>query len=137
MLVGHSRAEEAEVYPVAAAEAGEADDVAHSQEEHIQAEQLLEQLAGADPESPAFEQVLKELVDAVTHHVEEESRKRSPRCYPACETASTRTASLSSAKLSIVVMDPVTRLGFLFHPGLLPAVIDLSLYWRPLLTRLP
>jgi hypothetical protein len=34
-------------------------------------------------------------------------------------------------------MDPVTPLGFLFHPVLLPAVIDLSLYWRPLLTRLP
>jgi hypothetical protein len=46
--------------------------VAHSQEEHIQAEQLPEQIAGADPESLAFEQVLKELVDAVTHHVEEE-----------------------------------------------------------------
>jgi hemerythrin superfamily protein len=72
LLTAHSRAEETEVYPVAAAEAGEADDVAHSQEEHIQAEQLLEQLAGADPESPAFDQVLKELVDAVTHHVEEE-----------------------------------------------------------------
>jgi hemerythrin superfamily protein len=72
LLVAHSRAEEAEVYPVAASEAGEADDVAHSQEEHVKAEQLLEQLAGADPESPAFDQVLNELVDAVTHHVEEE-----------------------------------------------------------------
>jgi hemerythrin superfamily protein len=78
LLTAHSRAEEAEVYPVAAAEAGEADDVAHSQEEHIQAEQLLEQLAGADPQSSAFDKVLEELVDAVTHHVEEEESEVLP-----------------------------------------------------------
>jgi hemerythrin superfamily protein len=78
LLIAHSRAEEAEVYPVAAAEAGEADDVAHSQEEHVQAEKLLEQLAGADPESSAFDDMLKDLVDAVTHHVEEEESKVLP-----------------------------------------------------------
>jgi hemerythrin superfamily protein len=78
LLIAHSRAEEAEVYPVAAAEAGEADDVAHSQEEHLKAEQLLEQLSGADPESSAFDKVLKDLVDAVTHHVEEEESKVLP-----------------------------------------------------------
>ena len=78
LLVAHSRAEETEVYPVAAAEAGEADDVAHSQEEHIQAEKLLEQLAGADPESSSFDEMQKDLVDAVTHHVEEEESKVLP-----------------------------------------------------------
>jgi hemerythrin superfamily protein len=78
LLIAHSRAEETEVYPVAAAEAGEADDVAHSQEEHIQAEKLLEQLADADPESSAFDEMLKDLVDAVTHHVEEEESEVLP-----------------------------------------------------------
>ncbi|MGH3353884.1 MAG: hemerythrin domain-containing protein, partial [Nocardioides sp.] len=34
LLAAHSRAEEAEVYPVARDEAGEAEEVAHSQEEH-------------------------------------------------------------------------------------------------------
>jgi hemerythrin superfamily protein len=72
LLTAHSRAEEAEVYPVARDEAGEAEEVAHSQEEHAQAEQLLTRLAGADPQSPTFDQVLTELVEAVTHHVEEE-----------------------------------------------------------------
>ena len=33
---------------------------------------LLRELAGTDPTSPAFDGVLRELVDAVTHHVEEE-----------------------------------------------------------------
>ena len=72
LLTAHSRAEEAEVYPVARDEAGESEEVAHSQEEHAQAEQILARLAKADPQSAQFEQVLNELVEAVTHHVEEE-----------------------------------------------------------------
>lgn len=78
LLTAHSRAEESEVYPVAAAEAGEADDVAHSQEEHIEADKLLEKLAAADPDSAAFDRTLGELVDAVTHHVQEEESKVLP-----------------------------------------------------------
>jgi hemerythrin superfamily protein len=72
LLTAHSRAEEAEVYPVARDEAGETEEVAHSQEEHLEADRLLAQLAGADPESRDFDQVLDELVKAVTHHVQEE-----------------------------------------------------------------
>ena len=72
LLTAHSRAEEAEVYPVAADEAGESEEVAHSQEEHVEADELLAKLAATDPTSPDFDAVLRELVDAVTHHVEEE-----------------------------------------------------------------
>ena len=72
LLTAHSRAEEAEVYPAAATEGGNPDDVAHSQEEHIEADQLLARLADTDPDGPDFEQVLEELVDAITHHVGEE-----------------------------------------------------------------
>ncbi|NED96556.1 hemerythrin domain-containing protein [Phytoactinopolyspora alkaliphila] len=72
LLVAHSRAEEAEVYPVARDEAGETDEVAHSQEEHREAEELLARLAQTDPDAPDFESVLQEVVDSVTHHVEEE-----------------------------------------------------------------
>ena len=41
LLVAHSRAEEAEVYPAARDEAGEADEVEHSQAEHVEAEEIL------------------------------------------------------------------------------------------------
>jgi len=78
LLTAHSRAEEAEVYPAAVAEADEAEEVAHSQEEHIEADELLAKLAATDPESPEFDGVLRELVDAVTHHVEEEETKVLP-----------------------------------------------------------
>ncbi|MEV6415794.1 hemerythrin domain-containing protein [Kribbella sp. NPDC051718] len=78
LLSAHSRAEESAVYPAAAAEADEADDVAHSQEEHIEADQLLAELAATDPDSAAFDKALQNLVDAVTHHVEEEETKVLP-----------------------------------------------------------
>jgi hemerythrin superfamily protein len=72
LLTAHSRAEEAEVYPVAKSEAGETDEVAHSQQEHAEAEQLLKQLTECDPESARFDEVLTKVVESVTHHVEEE-----------------------------------------------------------------
>ena len=78
LLTAHSRAEEAEVYPVAAEEAGESEEVAHSQEEHVEADELLAKLADTDPTSAEFDQVLQELVDAVSHHVEEEETKVLP-----------------------------------------------------------
>jgi len=72
LLISHSRAEEAEVYPVARDEAGETEEVAHSQQEHAEAEALLEQMATMDPTSQEFDKALQDLVAAVTHHVEEE-----------------------------------------------------------------
>ena len=79
LLTAHSRAEEAEVYPVAKAEADEAEEVAHSQREHAQAEQLLVRLTEADPQSAEFDKVLAELEEAVTHHVEEEESTVLPK----------------------------------------------------------
>ena len=71
LLTAHSRAEEARVYPAAAA-AGIADNVEHSQKEHLQADQLAAEVAATDPDSPDFTHKLSELIDAVTHHMEEE-----------------------------------------------------------------
>lgn len=71
LLFAHSRAEESEVYP-AASEAGSEDDVEHSQEEHIEADELLERLAAADPEGSEFDEILAKAYDSVSHHIEEE-----------------------------------------------------------------
>lgn len=79
LLVAHSRAEEAEVYPAARDEAGIADDVEHSQEEHLAAEQVLERLMDTDPASAEFETLLQEVIDEVTHHVEEEESSVLPK----------------------------------------------------------
>lgn len=78
LLTAHSRAEEAEVYPVAREEASASEEVAHSQKEHAEAEELLTKLEQTDPESPQFDEVLAQVVEAVTHHVEEEESKVLP-----------------------------------------------------------
>lgn len=74
LLVAHSRAEESEVYPAAKQESGENDEVKHSQEEHAEAEQLLAKLLDCEYDSPQYDQMLQKVVDAVTHHVEEEEK---------------------------------------------------------------
>src|SRR5688572_23325925 len=78
LLLAHSRAEEAEVYPAARDEAGIADDVEHSQEEHLAAEQVLlaevypaardeagiaDDVEHSQEEHLAAEQVLERLMD--------------------------------------------------------------------------
>lgn len=72
LLAAHSRAAEERVYPVVAKEAGERDEARHGTEEHHEAEEMLERLRGISPEGEKFEKELKEFVDAVKHHVEEE-----------------------------------------------------------------
>ena len=78
MVVSHSRAEESQVYPVAREEAGEPDEVAHSQEEHAEAEQVLAQLCDSDPGSRQFEDTLSELAGDLTHHMEDEEESVLP-----------------------------------------------------------
>lgn len=72
LLAAHSRAEESEVYPALRQGTGAADEVAHSQKEHVEADQLAARLVDTDLDSATFEAVLKKLVDAVSHHIEEE-----------------------------------------------------------------
>jgi Hemerythrin HHE cation binding domain len=78
LLIAHSRAEEAEVYPVAKDEAGETEEVAHSQGEHAEAEHMLEEMSAMDMESAEFDTALDELIEAVSHHVGEEESKVLP-----------------------------------------------------------
>ncbi len=71
LLTAHERAEEAEVYPRARANGG-AEDVEHSQKEHLEADQLAADLAATDPNAEDFEEKLDKLAEAVIHHLEEE-----------------------------------------------------------------
>lgn len=77
ILTAHSRAEEAEVYP-AIAKANDAEKVKHAREEHAEADDMLAKLKGIDPESAEFVQTLNELIDAVSHHIDEEESEALP-----------------------------------------------------------
>ncbi|KOX11679.1 hemerythrin domain-containing protein [Nocardiopsis sp. NRRL B-16309] len=78
MLIAHSRAEEDEVYPVVVRTTGEVPQVRHSAEEHQEAEELLGRLRDCEPDSDTFDERLREFVDAVKHHVEEEESEILP-----------------------------------------------------------
>lgn len=78
-LTAHSRAEEQEVYrALAKADPAEQDEVAHSVEEHHEAEKLMHRLERTRPDSADFDRTLAELVGAVMHHVEEEESRILP-----------------------------------------------------------
>ncbi|GAA3753981.1 hemerythrin superfamily protein [Spinactinospora alkalitolerans] len=77
-FLAHSRAEEQQVYPVVAREAGERKEVHHGAEEHHEAEAMLRRLQETDPGSAQFDDRLKEFVDAVKHHIEEEESEVLP-----------------------------------------------------------
>jgi hemerythrin superfamily protein len=87
MFVAHSRAEEAHVYPAVRDEAGDAEDVEHSQEEHAAAELALVKLVSTSPESVDFLTALEELVEAVTHHMDEEESDVLPALRSALKPA--------------------------------------------------
>jgi hemerythrin superfamily protein len=78
LLIAHSRAEESDVYPIAKDEAGETEEVAHSQAEHAEVEDMLERMSQMETDSAEFESALEELIHSVTHHVEEEEAKVLP-----------------------------------------------------------
>lgn len=78
LITAHSRAEEAEVYPPAAA-AGAAHDVEHSQKEHIEADELLAKLAATDPASAGFDEILADVDESVRHHLGEEEETVLPK----------------------------------------------------------
>ncbi len=74
LLTAHSRAEESEVYPVVAEEIGAEEHVEHSQDEHIEADELLAALADTDPDGAEFVPALEKVIKAVSHHIEEEEQ---------------------------------------------------------------
>ncbi|MFF4195129.1 hemerythrin domain-containing protein [Nonomuraea sp. NPDC001831] len=64
LLTAHARAEEDRVYPGL--------DAHHGVEEHKEAEVLLDALVRAQPGTPEFAETLDQLVESVSHHVQEE-----------------------------------------------------------------
>jgi hemerythrin superfamily protein len=89
LLFAHSRAEESEVYPKAK-DAGGEQEVEHSQKEHLEADRVAEKLTTLDPESPEFSAVLEELIEGVTHHLEEEEETVLPHLRERMDTDTLR-----------------------------------------------
>ena len=76
LLVAHAEAEEREVYPVLKKKAPqEREGIAHRYEEHEEGHEALAALQEiSDGDQGEFEDRLEELVETVTHHLDEEER---------------------------------------------------------------
>ncbi len=79
LITAHERAEESRVYPAARRELDADDLVEHSQQEHLLADSLLRDLADQAPGGNGYEQTLDKLMEALTHHMEEEESDVLPR----------------------------------------------------------
>ncbi len=74
-LMLHAEAEQEVFYPALKEEAEAADLVEEGIDEHEQAMELLDRLSETRKDDPAFVNTLRELQQAVEHHVEEEERR--------------------------------------------------------------
>lgn len=77
VLVAHAEAEEQHVYPnLVRKQAVDADDVDHSEHEHLEInERLLDLLQVEDVGSEDFGEAVEELTKALAHHLDEEERE--------------------------------------------------------------
>ena len=78
LLIPHTQAEEQAVYPTMETEGLETFDRGEAFEEHEEASQLLERLKTLTDDDTSFQSTLRELIDAVGHHVEEEENEMLP-----------------------------------------------------------
>ncbi|EID56043.1 hemerythrin domain-containing protein [Saccharomonospora xinjiangensis] len=85
-LVRHSVAEEQHVYPAARRHLHDGDEIAdHEIAEHAEVERLMKRLEGLDATEPAFDSLVRELIDSIRHHVEEEERDLLPKLRAVCD----------------------------------------------------
>ena len=86
-LVRHSVAEEQYMYPAARKVLPDGDQVAdHELEEHAEAERVMKDLDGLDPDDPEFDRLLSKLMEDVRHHIKEEETDLLPKLQAACSS---------------------------------------------------
>ncbi|HEY0454386.1 hemerythrin domain-containing protein [Actinophytocola sp.] len=94
-LVRHSVAEEQYLYPTARKVLPDGDEVAdHEIAEHAKAEQVMKRLERTDAADPAFEELVRTLINDVRQHIDEEERDLLPRLRAACDEADLRELGL-------------------------------------------
>jgi hemerythrin superfamily protein len=76
LLEMHSALEEATFYPVV--QSLDEDLVDECEEQHAQADQLIQQLKGMEVSDPQYEQLLQQLCDAVLQHIDIEENQLFP-----------------------------------------------------------
>lgn len=85
-LVRHSVAEEQYLYPAAREKLPDGDRLADEEiSEHAEAENVMQQLEGLDPDETEFDRLTRQLISDIRHHVQEEEQELFPRLQEACD----------------------------------------------------
>lgn len=84
-LVRHSVAEEQYLYPTARRVLPDGDELAdHEIQEHADAEVVMKRIEKTDTEDPRFDELLRQLVDDIRHHIQDEEGELLPKLRAAC-----------------------------------------------------
>jgi hemerythrin-like domain-containing protein len=90
-LVRHSVAEEQYLYPVARRVLPDGDKIVdHELEEHAEAERVMKSLEETDPGDPDFDELTRQLIDSIRHHIEDEEKDLLPKLRDACDSTELR-----------------------------------------------
>ncbi len=85
-LVRHSVAEEQYMYPAARRYLDNGDEIAdHEISEHAEAERVMKRLEGMDPTDSEFDGLVRQLIDSIRHHIEDEEGDLLPKLRAACD----------------------------------------------------
>jgi hemerythrin superfamily protein len=90
-LVRHSVAEEQYLYPTARKVLPDGDEVAdHELAEHAEAEQVMKDIENTDATDPRFDQLVRQLIDDIRHHLQDEESDLLPKLRAACDAEELR-----------------------------------------------
>ncbi len=85
-LVRHSVAEEQHMYPAARRRLQNGDEIAdHEIEEHSEAERIMKRLEGMEATDREFDGLVRQLIDSIRHHIEDEEKDLLPKLRAACD----------------------------------------------------
>jgi hemerythrin-like domain-containing protein len=83
-LVRHSVAEEQFMYPAARRRLRDGDELAdHEIEEHAEAERVMKDLENLPATEPRFEELLRDLISDIRHHIQDEEKDLLPKLQQA------------------------------------------------------
>jgi hemerythrin superfamily protein len=84
-LVRHSVAEEQYLYPAARDVLPDGDELAdHELKEHAEAEEVMKAIEKAGPDDAKYDDLVRELIADIRHHVEDEENDLLPKLRDAC-----------------------------------------------------
>ncbi|WP_027947146.1 hemerythrin domain-containing protein [Amycolatopsis taiwanensis] len=84
-LVRHSVAEEQFMYPAARRHLDNGDELAdHEIAEHAEAERVMKELEDLPATKPRFEELMRDLMNDIRHHIEDEEHDLLPKLQQAC-----------------------------------------------------